>query len=388
MPGRWRKCRLAAPSAGGAGGRYDRGVPAIRDGQITVYYLFEIAEAVDLAAVPPAFGGQTATAHFSPKPAAPAHVQYQAPPLLVDGDAFNWPELEGFRVRARIYNYGVVSLALTRPFEGEWTDLLAWGQQLIGPDHLERSAHACAKALADRIAPALDQPRAAFLVEDYVVFGVTAFESPVTAETLLDQHGIDIAHILRGEPSGLSRQERDDVLRHRLSYLENDLAVPTWNAAFVYDTPAGLQAALEIFEFANSQLLEFRYYDAWLDSELARIYADLQKPRWYDVFGRRRLRAANQLHSLFIDVNELTDKMENALKLVGDVYAARLYGLIAARLGLERWKANVEEKLETLDDIYRFAVEQLQVARGHLLELTIIVILIFELVLFFLGIMT
>jgi len=30
---------------------------------------------------------------------------------------------------------------------------------------------------------------------------------------------------------------------------------PTWNAAFVYDTPAGTQAALEIVEFANSPLL-------------------------------------------------------------------------------------------------------------------------------------
>ena len=48
----------------------------------------------------------------------------------------------------------------------------------------------------------------------------------------------------------------------------------------------------------------------------------------------------------------------------------------------------MEEKLETLDDIYRFAVEQIAIARGQLLELTIIAILIFELVLFFMGIMT
>lgn len=366
---------------------YDGDVPGIREGQITVYFLFEVAEAVDLRAVPPAFGGQTATARFLPKPTAPAHVQYQEPPLLVEGGAFQWADVEGFRVRARIYGYGVVSLALTRPFEGSWADLLLWGQRLIGPDHLERAAHSCISALVERIKPALDQPRTTFLAEDYVVFAVTAFDTPMTADDLLEQHGTDIAHVLRGEPTGLSRQERDDVLRNRLSYLADDLAIPTWNAAFVYDTPAGVQAALELFEFANSQLLEFRYYDALLDTELARIYADLQKPRWYDIFGRRRVRAANQLHSLFIDVNELTDKMENALKLVGDVYAARLYGLIAARLGLERWKANVEEKLETLDDIYRFAVEQLQVARGHLLELTIILILVFELVLFFLGIM-
>lgn len=51
------------------------------------------------------------------------------------------------------------------------------------------------------------------------------------------------------------------MLRHRISYLKNDLLVPTWNAAFVYDTESGAQAAIEILEFANSQLLEFRYYD-------------------------------------------------------------------------------------------------------------------------------
>ena len=60
---------------------------------------------------------------------------------------------------------------------------------------------------------------------------------------------------------------------------------------------------------------------------------------------------------------------------------------MAARLGLVRWKQSVEEKLETLDDIYRFAVEQVAISRGQFLELTIILILVLELVLFFLGIM-
>jgi hypothetical protein len=61
---------------------------------------------------------------------------------------------------------------------------------------------------------------------------------------------------------------------------------------------------------------------------------------------------------------------------------------VATRLGVPTWKASVEEKLKTLDDIYRFAVEQVAISRGHLLELTIVGILVFELMLFFLGIMT
>ena len=71
--------------------------------------------------------------------------------------------------------------------------------------------------------------------------------------------------------------------------------------------------------------------------------------------------------------------------MVGDIYSARLFHLTAARLGLASWKASVKDKLETLDDIYRFAVEQLAISRGHFLELTVILILLLELVLFFLG---
>ena len=165
--------------------------------------------------------------------------------------------------------------------------------------------------------------------------------------------------------------------------------IPTWNAAFVYDTPAGTQAAVEIAEFANSQLLQFRYYDELLDNALASIYAKMQKEaRWYDaLLGRHYASAARQVHALFIDVNELTDRTENALKIVGDVYAARLFALVGARLDLDRWKTNVSEKLKTLDDIYRFSVEHLGMVRGELLEMTIVAILVFELVLFFMGIM-
>ena len=78
---------------------------------------------------------------------------------------------------------------------------------------------------------------------------------------------------------------------------------------------------------------------------------------------------------------------ENALKFVGDIYAARLFSLVGDRLGLNRWKGNVQEKLETLDDIYRFAVEQSSMARGQFLELTVVVILILELVLIMMGVM-
>jgi hypothetical protein len=360
----------------------------IRVGHVYAFYLFDVAETIDLGGVPGLVPAPTERARLAPKPPTPPYVQYDKPPLSFDGAAFGVPTLDGFGVRFRVFDYGVVSVRLARAFEGDWADLVQLGQALIENADLERRAEQSCRAVVERLAPALTDPAVTFLSEDYLVFGVHELDAPLTAEDVLRDHGREIALALRGERKALSAQEQSRVLQHTISYLADDLVVPTWNAALVYDTVAGTTAALEIMEFANSQLLEFRAYDARLDAELTRIYGRLQRPRWYETLaGGRYARAARQGHALLIDVNELTDRTENALKFVGDIYAARLFGLVADRLGLETWKGNVRDKLATLDDINRFAVEQASMWREQFLELTIILILVLELVLVFLGVM-
>jgi hypothetical protein len=291
------------------------------------------------------------------------------------------PELDGFHVRFKAFDYGVMSVALTRALPDTWEALLQQGLGWYDNPALAAGAERFCRALLDRLAPAVTRARPDFLTEDYLVF-TSAPRGRDTAEGLIAAHGGELAQLLRGEKALLSPQERDEVLRHRISYFENDVVIPTWNAAFVYDEDAGAQGALEILEFANSQLLEFRYYDRLLDAELARIYAQLQRSGWrHTWFGRRYALAARQIHGVFIDVNELTDRTENAMKIAGDVYAARLFAMSAARLGLDHWKASVREKLQTVDDIYRFAVEHTAMTRGEFLELTIVLLIVLEIVL-------
>jgi hypothetical protein len=364
-------------------------MPTIASATLTAFYLFDVAEQIDLAKLRTMVGGGASNAKLTTKAFAPSYLQYTTPPVVVDGEALEMKELDGFRVRAKFFDYGVVSLALTRRFAGEWSEFLGLSQIYVDNDELEQRAEKLVRRITERFHTAMTAGRATYLVEDYLVFAITHLSQPCSADDLMHNCGDQIAQIVHGERQTLSRQERDETLRNRLSYLADDLVVPTWNAAFVYDTEPGVHAALEIFEFANSQLLQFRYYDDLLDTELGRIYSQLQKRSRFEwLVGGGYSAATKHLHALFIDVNEITDRTENSLKMVGDIYSARLFNLAAARLGLSRWKANLEDKLETLDDIYRFAVEQLAISRGHFLELTIILILILELVLFFLGIMT
>jgi hypothetical protein len=361
-------------------------MPVIRSGHFTALFLYDVAEAIEL----PTIAGLVQAAvpsRLPPRPITPAYVQYQQAPLAVDAEAVGLGRIEGCQVRFKVFDYGVISVALTKPLPSSWPDLVRQGLDWHESTGLAGEAERLCRQLIARIQPAVVGLREDFVAEDYLVFSITALDDHVSSEDLLRAHGHDIAELLRGEREPLSRDERDEVLRHRISYLESDLVIPTWSAAFVYDDELGAQGVLELLEFANSQLLEFRYYDGLLERELARIYGQLQAPGWFSSWSRRYTRAAREVHALFIDVNELTDRTENALKIAGDVYAARVLALASARLGLDYWKASVREKLKTVDDIYRFAVERTGMVRGEFLEIVVVLILLIELVLFFMGLM-
>ena len=355
--------------------------------RITLLYLFDVAEAVAMDRAAATVSEAHRDSRLAPLSSPSPSVQYQHPPLTFDAASVGAPTVGGLGARVRVYDYGVIALALNRSFSGSWAELVALGHTLIDNTPLDDQAEACCRVVVSRLAGALERPRETFLSEDYAVFCVTP-QADIGAEQILTANGTDIARLLRGEQGQLSAQETEEVLRHRISYLADDLVIPTWNAAFVYDDERGADTAVEIMEFGNSQLLQFRYYDQLLDAELARLYDELQRDRRSYLFGaRRHTRAARHVHAQSIDVRELLDRTENALKFVGDIYAARLFGLVGARLGLDRWKGHVRDKLQTLDEIYHFAVEQSGIARGEFLELTIIAILVLELILFFLGIM-
>ena len=355
-------------------------------GHITAFFLFDVAEAIDLGRVPAELGAGVA-APLATRPTAPPYVQYRQPPITIEGRTLGMPEADGFACRFKVFDYGVLSVALIRPFSGSWDEWLAIGLTLHDNPSLAKAAEQMADTLLGRMRATASRPRKDFLNEDYLVFTVTHTEPPENAQSLIATQGATIAQLLRGERAALSADERDEALRHRLSYYADDIVITTWSSAFIRDTEAGAQGAIEILEFANSQLLEFRYYDQLLDAELERIYPQLQRTGWrYNWRAFRHARAIRHVHSLFIELNELTDRTENALKIVGDVYAARLFALATARLGLNQWKASVQEKLRTLADIYRFAVEQTSMARGEFLEVIVVVILVLELALIIAGV--
>jgi hypothetical protein len=104
------------------------------------------------------------------------------------------------------------------------------------------------------------------------------------------------------------------------------------------------------------------------------------------MFSRWRLaKAASRLHTVLLDVTELTERADNAIKFLSDMFSARLYRLAASKVGVPDYKNLVQKKLDTAEDLYRFMVDQFHQSRAFVLELMVVIILIIDLIYLFRG---
>jgi hypothetical protein len=148
--------------------------------------------------------------------------------------------------------------------------------------------------------------------------------------------------------------------------------------------PEGAAPLIQLLEYANTQLLEYRRYDEILTTLLKDAYAALE--RRGGLFSRWRLaREAEQLNRLRLDVIELTERADNAIKFLSDMFYARAYRLAATKVGASDYRSLVDQKLRIAAELYEFMVNEFREARGFALELLVIVILIVELVPIFRG---
>src|ERR1700730_6261443 len=356
--------------------------PALR-GSVLVLIQFDVCEEIRLDELRQIFGARTVE-HPGFKHPAPGYVRYQRPPVVEPIGPLVLDSGERLEGQIKYYDYGVLSVVFELPFSGDWDTLVRMGSRWVWDVDFEKHASRIVHQKLERAAPALIKPYLEWLSEDYFIFHVREMAGSPSASELCSSQGGRIAQIVRGETAQLSEGERNEILQSRISYYPNDLAVIGWNAAFLYDSEAGAETAIQLLEYANSQLLEFRHYDELLTRVLESVYAALDKGT--GMLARWRLaRAATKLHTVLLDVNELTERADNAIKFLSDMFSARLYKLAAAKVGVPDYKDLVTQKLQTAEDLYRFMVDQFNQSRAFVLELMVVIILIIELAFLFGG---
>jgi hypothetical protein len=350
-------------------------VPICR-GSFRALLLYDVAEEFDLDELRKLIGGERPGRAPGFKLPAPDYVRFVNPPVLEACEPVRLASGEAANASLSYYEYGVVSLGIETPFETDWPGLIALSNRWIESGEVERRGPKTIRGRLAYLQPAVRGPYPEWLDEAYYI---------IHLREVVEESGAALTGSqLIGETQALSETEQKEVLASSISYYPTDLLVGGWLAAIVYDTPEGAAPLIRLLEYANTQLLEYRRYDEILTAVLKDAYIALE--RRGGLFSRWRLsQAATQLNRLRLDVTELTERADNAIKFLSDMYYARAYRLAASKVGAGDYRSLVDQKLRIAGELYEFMVNEFREARGFILELLVILILIVELVPIFRG---
>lgn len=289
----------------------------------------------------------------------------------------------------KILPIGAISISVRVPFAvDELSELVRYHDLQFESGSVGHEVRLLAEAVRKELAPLSHRPVAQLADEEaYTVFCIEAPLAgpggvPQPAEEWFKAHRPEIAALLTQEDSvaDLSRQEADESTGRFLSYYQNDLVVVDWDAALLVDERADFDESLYVMELANLQLAELEAYDKMLDDSLERAYRDLSGRKI-----RNRQHILQELREIRIDMARFGDELMNITKFFGDWHLARLYQHLAARFHLSDWHHAVEEKLKTLGELYELLKHDQNNRWMLILEGTIVLLFVIDLVILFLG---
>ena len=357
----------------------------IVSGVLHAYVAFDWGEEVDLVQAAKLLEAELGSASSPGLPRrrrTPMSIEYRPAPLV-----FQLPhtickfavlgEVEA-QVEMILFDFATLSLSLRIPFSLQGSKLSELAQELSRPGEFPSFGKKHLEPLFKRLSPAIKLPKWSELTEEYFVFQFNPGDPFPEISDLLQNHSPWLASLLRLEASPLAAEEIEESIKQKLQYSPTDLLVVDWAAAVLIDSDC--EETLQTIQFANLQLLRYRYLDDLLDTELAN---SAKWARWPTPFSRLLGEGPNQrvreLGALNIEATNLFERTGNVFKLLGDMYLSRTYRLLATRFHLPAWEGSIRRNLEVIEDVYRVVADQAAALRAQILEIIIIVLIAVEL---------
>ena len=360
-------------------------------GEVVFIYAFDVAYEMVRKPVPELLGQPVAQFVVDSSKRSPRQLFFYRPQMV------RLPPLERIgphgpvRIERviKLLPVGAISITVRVPFEvGQLEDLVVYHDLQFSNGSLQEEVRRLAEDVRRELNAYFIRPVAELADEEaYTVFCI---ESPLvteegtrpSAENWWRANRRSIASLLTQEPDidHLSKQEADESTGRFLSYYDHDLVVIDWDAALLMDKPQNFDETLYILELANLQLAELEAYDRLLDDSLERAYRDLNlRP----LKGKRNV--MRELREIRIDMARLSDELWNISKFFGDWHLARIYENISARFHLADWHKTIDDKLKTLDDLYQLLNHDQTNRWMLILEVTIVLLFIIDLIILVLG---
>ncbi|SIO66547.1 hypothetical protein SAMN05444166_8124 [Singulisphaera sp. GP187] len=350
---------------------------------ITIHlaFAFDIGYEIDLETAQALLPGEAGL--LARRRRTPESIRYRPAPLrlAIDPGDIVLPggrkTIQPPRAELSVFDFGALSLTVQFPARMSPEEILQLAGDLADPTPLNEAARRVVTPLIDRLYPAVTGLEVSALSEEYIIFQVNNVDPDWIAS-----HTAWVAGLVRLEPDGLSKSEVAEANRLSLSYTPTDLVTLDWAAGFVADRDCA--DTLQVIEFANVQLLEFRHIDDRLDDRLEAAYKLIgtgHDRRWSPPSWRMHGSAMRNVRELEIEATSLFERADNALKLIGDQYLSRVFELASTRFHLREWQQSIRRKLDTVGDVYDLLVQQSGVSRMETLEIIVILLIAMEIVL-------
>jgi uncharacterized Rmd1/YagE family protein len=353
-------------------------------GCFRILFLYDVAEAFRLEKLRELLGSRGGTVPRVFPRRTPEYVSFEQAPVTEPSQSLTLSTGEQVLCSVKYYAFAVAVVEFEVSFESDWNSVLLQASRWTEPIDVEPHARQVLREHLEQVAPAVIRPVQDWLQESYLIINLEDLRQPdgarPSAADLLSMHGEKIAQIVRGETVPLASSLCEEVQHASLSYYTSDLVVIGSSVALVYDRGEDARATNQVLEYAKMQLLEFRYYDSLMTQLLSDVYTALERRRNVLLSRWSLPREAKRFNSIRLDVMDLTERIDNAIKFVSDVYYARLYRLAATRMGVPDYRGLVDEKLRAVGELYDFMVDQFNEARSFVLEFAITVLALLDVI--------
>lgn len=346
--------------------------------------LFDIGQEIDLSEAKARLSALASRQQFRLRRPAKSVLIDEAPlvvplaPISVLGMPFG----QNIQCMAKIWNYGALSItfAIEIPNPISFQALTEVAIELEHSSAIQEAARSHATKLMEDLGSAIKQPELSRPIEDYIIYlyRPSSYEDLESQIPELLDNDYFYQLMLTDKSLVSSKQTRESMKSQVVRYSTNDFVLIDWNSAFICSEGDSADIC-DVIEFALCQLLELQYYDELLDKKLSHLYRSIQIPGSF-VYNSPYTRFSKEAALIYIEISEIVEKVENALKVIGDFYYARVFRLSLERFRIKDWQQSVDKKLNNLAEVAMLFQNEVNAKRALLMESTIIALIAIEVI--------
>lgn len=306
----------------------------------------------------------------------PKHFKQYNVPLAIEHPAAS----DSYLTSSKIHSFGAISLTYKIPFTDTLENLRVSCDQLA--DKYQQQSIKDAGIIYKKIEQFIIQPKFFQTSASYVIVQVDPQPTALDLTQLQKEYGSTIASTLRFETEILSEFQKNEILDSAIGYFRGSLIVIDVDAAFVYEED--YNDIIDLFEFANIQQLELRFFDRLLDQHINTIYerkeATLSWGAYLPFIGTFFSDPVGQLSKLKADISVITERLESSIKIAGEPYYSEIHNLLAEKLDLKSWHGGIDRKLDIIEDVQIVFQQKIDANREDLFSVLIIILIFVEVI--------